>query len=176
LASWRDSGGAALAIGTAVSQAVAAAASRDGDGYASAAGALAALPAEQAGQVLAAIVRLLLEEQHPDGLDGDDIQAVLHRCVRGAAGWLPADRVRPRTVVAVLASALGIHEAGLTYDEVTPVDPDADRDGGKAPSPAEYAGHAPLVIADLLAAAGRPLRPYLDAAFAEIARAETMDA
>jgi hypothetical protein len=180
LVSWRDSGGPALAIGTAVDAAVAAAASRDPDAYGSRAAELAALPAEQTGQVLAAIVRYLLEEQHPDGLDGDDVQAVLERCVRGAAAWLPVGRPRPRTVVAVLASALGIHEDGLTYDEPGPrpggedgYEPDADRE--KAPTLAEFAWHAPLVVADLLAAGGRPLRPYLDAAFTEIARAETMD-
>ena len=184
MASWRDLGGPALAIGRAVTQAVDAAAARDGDGYAAASVELAALPAEQTGLLLAALVRALLEEAHPDGLDGDDVQAVLDGCVRGAAAWLPAGRVRPRTVVAVLASALGIHEAGLTYNEAPPPpDPDAgpwddagpwEEEVAKAPSPAEFAWHAPLVVADLLG--GRPLRRHLDAAFTEIARAEAMDA
>jgi hypothetical protein len=170
LASWRESG-PALAIGTAVSLAVAAAGARDRDAYEAAAAELAAMPVDQAGGVVAAIVRALLEEQHPDGLDGDDVRAVLERCVRGAA-WLPAGASRPRTVVAVLATALGVHEAGLNYEEPgAPPDPDRE----KAPTPAEFARHAPLVVADLLATAGRPLRPYLDAAFAEIARAEAMD-
>jgi hypothetical protein len=154
-----------------VGLAVSAAAGRDRDAYEAATAELAALPAEQAGLVLAAIVRALLEEQHPDGLDGDDVRAVLERCVRGAA-WLPPDASRPRTVVAVLATALGVHEAGLTYEEPgAPPDPDRE----KPPTAAEFARHAPLLVADLLAAGGRRLRPYLDTAFAEIARAEAMD-
>ena len=76
-------------------------------------------PAEQAGLVLAAVLRSLLEEQHPDGLDSDDIQAILTRCYRGAAGWLPLDRVEPNVMIAVLASSLGIHEPGVTYVEIT---------------------------------------------------------
>ena len=178
MTSWRDLGGPALAIGTAVTRAVDAAAARDREGYEAASVELSALPAEQTGLLLAALVRALLEEGHPDGLDSDDIQAVLDGCLRGAAAWLPPDRVRPRTVVAVLASALAIHEAGLTYDEVTarPTDPDAgpwEEEVAKAPTPAEFAWHAPLVVADLLG--GRPLRRHLDAAFTEIARAEAMD-
>jgi hypothetical protein len=185
--SWRDLGGPARAIGTAIDRSVTAAQHRDRDGYLAAAEELAALPAEQAGLVLGALARMLLEESHPDGLDADDIQAVLDRCLRDAAAWLPVDRVQPRTVVAVLAGALGIHEPGLTYapppqltggnpagDDWPGVDWDAPaRDA--APTAAEYARHAPLVVADLLAAARRPLRPYLDAAFTEIARAESMD-
>ena len=117
-AAWRESGGPALAVATAVASAVAGAARRDRDAFEPAAAELVTLPAQQTGAVLAAIVRMLLEEQHPDGLDGDDVRTVVERCVRAAATWLPADALRPRTVVAVLANALGVHEAGLTYDEV----------------------------------------------------------
>jgi hypothetical protein len=177
LASWRDLGGPALAIGGAVTRTVEAAAARDRDGYEAASVELSALPAEQTGLLLAALVRALLEEGHPDGLDGDDIRAVLDGCVRGAAAWLGSDRVRPRTVVAVLASALGIHEGGLTYEEAArPSDPDGwpwEEEAPKPPTPADFAWHAPLVVADLLG--GRPLRRHLDAAFTEIARAEAMD-
>src|SRR2546422_952004 len=45
----------------------------------------------------------------------------------------------------------------------------------QVPTAAGYAWHAPLLIADLLAAGQRPLGGYLDAAFTEIARAETME-
>ena len=177
MVSWGDLGGPALVVGAAVTRAVDAAAVRDRDGYEAASVELAALPSEQTGRLLAALVRALLEEGHPDGLDGDDIRAVVDGCVRGAA-WLPADRVRPRTVIAVLASALGIHEAGLNYDEPgRPPDPEAgpwEEEVAKAPLPVDFAWHAPLVVAELLA--GRPLRRHLDAAFTEIARAETMDA
>lgn len=59
---------------------------------------------------------------HPDGLTGDDVQAVLERCAGAAAAW-----------------------------------------------------HAPLLVADL-AGTDRQLAGHLHAAFAEIARAETMEA
>jgi hypothetical protein len=119
------------------------------------------------------------------------------------------------TLVAVLSSALGIHEPGVTYEDVMgpPVasgddwvgDPTGghvvggagearpDRGAGGHPHPptgvpgsdeivpsqvptaAAYAWHAPLLIVDLLATGRRRLDGYLDGAFAEIARAETME-
>jgi hypothetical protein len=180
--SWRDSGGPAREIGTAIERAVIAAEHRDRDGYRAATEDLAALSAEQAGQVLSALTRLLLEDLHPDGLDGDDVQATLERCMADAAGWMPPDLIQPRTVVALLAGALGIHEAGLNYAPIRDrpgddagFDAEFDAEPTVPPSSAEYARHAPLVIDDLLVAGGRRLRPYLDAAFSEIARAETMD-
>ncbi|GAA5200148.1 hypothetical protein GCM10023322_77390 [Rugosimonospora acidiphila] len=197
MASWRELGGPARGIGTAIGRAVAAAGDRDREVYEAEAAELVALPPEYAGLVLGALVRMLLEEQHPDGLDSDDIQAVLARCYRGAAGWLPVDRLDAATLVAALASALGIHEPGVTYREVMgpPAGtragddwPGDDRAGGhvygggatetvpvRVPTAAEYAWHAPLLIADLLTAGGRRLDRYLDVAFTEIARAETME-
>jgi hypothetical protein len=190
--SWQELRGPPLRIGTAISRAVDVAGDRDREAYGSAAADLVSLPAEQVGQVLAALVRSLLEDQHPDGLDGDDIRTVLGRCYRGAAGWLPREQLDASTFVAVLASALGIHEPGVTYDEIT-----GRADGGdgtddpwgghaygarptgavptRAPTTTAYAWHAPLLIADLLAAGRRPLGGYLDAAFTDIARAETME-
>jgi hypothetical protein len=180
--SWRDLPGPARAIGAAVVRAVDAAAAGDREDYEARAADLAAGPVEPTGIVLAAVVRTLLEEQHPDGLDADDMQLVIGRCAKGAA-WLPA--VDPYAIVAVLASALGVHEAGITYDEVgePPAvegdewrDPDPDpAPKRKAPTPAGYAFHAPLLIADLLAQGGRGLDRYLDGAFGEILRAETME-
>jgi hypothetical protein len=207
LASWQEVGPARV-IGRAIGVAVDAAGGPEAGTYQGAVAELTGLPAEQVGQLLGAIIRTLLEEQHPDGLDGDDIQAVLDRCYRRAAAWLPADRLRPRTIVAALAGALGVQEPGLTYDPVAgpPVPPEdwaGDPVGGHvfgagrppvrtepdtgpqagphtgpagAPTAAEYAWHAPLIIADLLVPARRPLRSYLDAAFAELARADTMEA
>jgi hypothetical protein len=197
MVSWRELGGPARAVGVAIGQAVDAAGDRDREAYESAAAEVAALPAEQAGLVLGAVIRSQLEDQHPDGLDRDDIQAVLSRCYQGAAGWLPVDRLEVSTLVAVLASALGIHEPGVTYEEIISP-PGAGRGddddwagdpvgghtyGGtstgivppQVPTPAAYAWHAPLVIADLLATGRRRLGGYLDAAFTEIARAETME-
>jgi hypothetical protein len=181
MASWRELPGPARAIGGAISRSVDAVG--DFDDYQAQVADLVALPTEPTGIVLAAVVRSLLEVQHPDGLDSDDMQLVIGRCVRTAAPWLPA--VDPYAVVAVLASALGVHEVGITYDEIgEPVkvegdewrDPDLDEaPKRKAPTPAVYALHAPLLIADLLAESGQTLNPHLDGAFDEIVRAETME-
>ena len=195
MASWRDLPGPARTIGSAVTAAVDAARDGDRDAFVAAAADVAALPSEQAGIVLGAVVRALLEAQHPDGLDGDDIQVVLARCYAGAIAWLPVGSVDVHPLIAVLASALGIHEPGVTYQEITGPpepsrgddwagDPDVASIGAAAtvdetavrpPTPAEYAWHAPLLIADLLVATGRPLNRYLDGAFAEIVRSETME-
>jgi hypothetical protein len=174
-------------IGAAVTRAVDAATAADRDAYEDAAATVVALPAGMTGILLATVARTLIEEQHPDGLDSDDIQVVLGRCYRGGAGFL-GDAIDVRVLIAVLASALGIHEAGLTYQEMNPVSAVTDdwppaldepapdeRVTGRPPSPAEFAWHAPLVIADLLTAGHRRLAPYLDEAFADIATAEAME-
>ncbi|HZD98013.1 MAG TPA: hypothetical protein VE132_07610, partial [Micromonosporaceae bacterium] len=97
------------------------------------------------------------------------------------------DVVDVRVLIAVLAAALGIHEAGLTYQEMGPVETATDdwpptahpaehaTATGRPPTPAEFAWHAPLVIADLLAASDRRIGPYLDAAFADLATGAAMD-
>ena len=58
--------------------------------------------------------------------------------------------------------------------------PDALPDDGAEerpapPSPADVTRHAALLLADLLAARSRPLRPYLEATFTEMARAAASD-
>jgi hypothetical protein len=140
---------AARAVSGATTEAVAAALAHDADGYEDATTRLAALDAHQVGRVLGAVVRRLLEELHPDGLDGDDVRAILERCVRAAAEWYPP--VDPAVLVVLITAALGIEQ-----DE----------------EPTGTARQAPLLIADLLAARGRPLEGYLTAAFADIAAAE----
>jgi len=195
MTTWTDLPGP-RAIGTAIGRAVEAAADGDQAAYESASNDLTAQPASPTGIVLGDLVRTLLEEQHPDGLDSDDIQAMLARCYGTAVAWLPPDRIDIPTLVAVLASALGIHEPGVTYQEITgplrprpagdddwPGDPGGQIVGSDAddpvpsrvPTPAEYARHAPLVIADLLAASGRRVGPYLDRVFADIAREQSME-
>lgn len=105
----------ARTVGRGVTTAVQYAALGDPSGYALAAAALGELPTLPTGAVLGAVVRMLLEEVHPGGLDGDDIREVLGRCLADTAGWLPS--VSARILIAVLSSALGIHEAGVTYVE-----------------------------------------------------------
>ena len=185
MVSWRDLGGPARAIGAAIGWAVQAAQARDRAAYEAAVIELGAQPVEATGLVLGSLVRTLLEEQHRDGLDGDDIRAVLTRCYAESITWLPAESVQVEPLLAALSSALGIHEPGITYVEVTgPVtetgwsDPELPGDRPvpqRAPTPTEYVRHAPLLLADLLPTGGRSLNGLLDLAFTEIARAEAME-
>ncbi|GIG87044.1 hypothetical protein [Plantactinospora endophytica] len=146
------------AIGQATARAVEAARAHDQAALDEAAGDLAALPAEQVGLVLGAVLRMLLEQAHPDGLAGEDVQAVLVRCARSNAGWLSGLDVG--VLALLLTGALGVHQMA---DEV----PTAD--------PAAVARHAPLLVADLLTVAGGAVGDYLTAALDEIAVAETME-
>jgi hypothetical protein len=153
----------ARSIAGGLTECVSAARSRNREEFQQSAALLATLNPEQVGVVLGAVVRSLLEDAHPDGLSGDDVQAVLDRCVRSTAGWLP--HADPSVLVTLLIGALGVH---------VPNGHDPD-DESRPLSAAEVALHAPLLVADLLALSGRGLAGYLDAAFAEIARAETME-
>ncbi len=192
--SWKDLPGP-RAIGTAITHATDAATAGDADAYDTAVTELTALPTVPTGIVLSAIIRTLLEEQHPDGLDSDDIQAALARCYATTVTWLPLDRVDIPTLVAVLASSLGIHEPGVTYDDVTgPARPTEDtwRDPETAttiganpdpdtqvphrvPNAAAYAWHAPLLLADLATNSRHRLPHYLDAVFTDLAREQSME-
>ena len=117
-----------------------------------AAGRLAALDPVLVAGVLGGTVRSLLEERHPDGLDGEDLRAVLADSA-GAGGWAGAD---PEVLLVVLTGALG-----LTPDEPSAVPPPA------------VARHALLLLAHLTG--GRPPTAHLDAAVAELARAQTVE-
>ncbi|MGC4895132.1 hypothetical protein [Micromonospora sp. DT31] len=153
---WRHLPASAREIAEAASDAVAAAQARDAEAYPPAVTRLAA--ADRAGLVLGGVVRLLLEEAHPDGLDGDDVRQALEHCVRSAAPWWP--EVDPHVLLVLLAGALGVYDPG---------------DDDNPPDPAAVARHAPLLVADLLAITGRPFAGYLNVAFAEVARTELHD-
>ena len=152
--SWNSLPQPARAIAVAASAAVDAAARRDPDDLAG--GALALAAADGAGLVLGMVVRLRLEELHPDGLDADDARAVLEDCVRSAGEWVPW--VDPHMVLALLTGALGVHDP----DEV-------------GPDPKDVARHGPLLVAHVMTGAPRPLAAYLTMAFAEIRRGEAYD-
>lgn len=191
LPSWRELDEPARAISTAVGNAVQAADAGDRADFERAAGALAALPAEPTGLVMGAMVRVLLEDQHVDGIDSDDIRQVLARCYQQATAWLGPRSVGVETLVAVLSSALGIHEPGVTYREITGpavvpagtvwVDPEIAASDGSGciaslvPTTAQYTWHASLLIADLLGSGRHGLRACLDRAFQDIADDQTME-
>jgi hypothetical protein len=152
---WRHLPAAARPIAAATDAAVAAVRDRDHEAFAEAVGDLAALDPGQVGLILGTAVRLLLEDTHPDGLDGDDVRAVLERCVRAAAGWgADAD---PHVQLILLAGALGV-----TAD-----------DGETPPAPDALARNATLLLADLLGP--RPARDYLTGALTEIEHAQLND-
>lgn len=148
----------ARAISQATTGAVEAARAQDLPALDRAAAELVGNSPEQVGLVLGAVLRMLLEETHPDGLAGEDVQAVLERCARTNIGWF-AD-LDVSVLALLLTGALGVHQMA---EEMPPADP------------AAVARHAPLLVADLLAVTGRPVGDYLDAALTEIAVSETME-
>ncbi|MET7426283.1 hypothetical protein [Dactylosporangium sp. NPDC005555] len=154
-AGWRHLPPPARAIATAASAAVEAAQGRDKEAFDAAVEQLAALDAVQAGLVLGVVVRSLLEDLHPDGLDGDDVRAALERAVRSAMEWQDID---PQVMVVLLVGALGVQD---------------ENDDEARPSPLVLARHAPLLLVDLLGP--RPFPRYLQAAFTEIERSQTHD-
>lgn len=148
---------AVRSIAGAVTDAVRAAQHQDPDAFSAAAARLAVPDGEQVRRVLTGVLRPLLEDLHPDGLTGDDLRTVVESCVRRVAGWTDVD---PQLLVVVLAGVFGVHP----HDEDRP---DASRP--------EVLRHVCLLTADLLRSSGAPLARYLDAALAEIARAEHHD-
>ncbi len=156
--SWRDLPQPARGIAEATVAAVAAARDGQPDTYRQATAQLAGFSPEQVGIVMGGAVRLLLEDLHPDGLTGDDLRAVLTRCVTSAAAWYPD--LDANILGILIAGALGVHESDGQRLEL---------------AGADVAAQAPLLIADLVTAAEHPLEVYLRAALAEIARTELMD-
>ena len=152
---WQHLPAPARPIAAAASAAVSAAQARDRDGLDAAVDELAALDPTQTGLIMGTAVRLLLEDAHPDGLDGDAVRDVLEGCVRTAAQWQPD--VDPHVVLQLLAGALGV----LDEDETEPPKPDV------------LARHAALLMADLLRT--RPVEPWFSASLAEIERAQLND-
>lgn len=147
----------ARVIAGAVTESVDAAAAGDAAAFDEATARLATLDQEQVRVLMGSVVRTLLERQHPDGVSGEDLHAVIQRISMSAGGWFVAD---PGVVVVVLVGSLGS------------ADP-ADLE--RPPPPIEVLRHAAVVIADLLATSRRPLAPVLAEAFAEVQRAETLE-
>jgi len=160
----------------AIGESVDAALAGDAERFTEAAGRLAVQDPQRLVLVQAAVIRALLEELHPDGLSSADAQDVLRRCLTSAASWYP--QADPGVLVLVLTGALGLSEgtgpapAARSGDEA---EPDTEAEPGPTAGPAALSQAAALLIADLLDTAGAPLRGYLDAALAELERAETIE-
>ena len=154
--SWRHLPGPARPIAAAVSAAVLAARERDGEAFTGAVADLAALDPGQLGLVLGTSVRLLMEDLHPDGLDADDVRAVLAGSVHASAQWQP--EVDPQVMLLLLAGALGVYE------------PDEHE---ATPKPDVVARHGALLVAHLIDR--RPTAALLTRTFTEIERAQLND-
>jgi hypothetical protein len=144
---------AALAEG--LGAAVAAARRAEAEPFREAVAALSTADPATVAVLLGWVVRSLLEERHPDGLDGEDLRAVLTGSATAGGGW--ESGVDAEVLLIVLTGALGLS------------DPD---DQPRVP-PAAVAANASLLVAYLLGP--RPLAPYLDGALAELRRAETIE-
>lgn len=142
-------------IAESVTAAVGAAKAADGEAFADAVGRLSTVDPQRVTVVLGWMTRSLLEELHPDGLDGEDLRAVLTGCATGAGAW--KSEVDPSVLLVVLTGALGL----------------SDPDEQPALPPAAVARNALLLLEYLLGE--RPPGRYLDAAFAELERAETIE-
>ena len=127
----------------------------DGDAFTAAVQQLSTVDPARVAVVLGWVVRALLEEQRPDGLDGEDLRAVLSGCAKAAGAW--ESDVDPVVLLVVLTGALGLSDP----DDEPPV------------PPAAVARNAVILIAFLLR--GRSVRPYLAASFAELERTETIE-
>jgi hypothetical protein len=145
----------ARVIAESVTAAAGAAKAGDGDGFADAVGRLSTVDPQRVAVVLGWAIRSLLEELHPDGMDGEDLRAVLTDCATAAGAW--KSEVDPSVLLVVLTGALGL----------------SDPDEQPALPPAAVARNATLLLAHLLG--DRALARYLDAAFAELQRAETIE-
>lgn len=142
------------AIASATDEAITGARSRSETDFADAVRLLGAEDSAQVASIHAEMVRSLLEELHPDGLEGEDVQDALTRAVRSAAEW--NSDVDVPGFVEVLTGALGV----------------ADTEE-KRPSPRTE--HALLIIVDLLVRRKSSAEKYIRQAVAEIQRAQTME-
>jgi hypothetical protein len=142
-------------IAAAATDAVAAARTRDAAALTDAVTRLSTVDPARLAVVLGWMVRSLLEERHPDGLDGEDLRALLTGCATACGDW--ESEVDTGVLLVVLTGALGL----------------SDPDEQPVVAPAAVARNAALLVAYLLS--GRALGPYLDAAFAELRRSETIE-
>jgi hypothetical protein len=144
-----------VALAAEITAAVEAARRADAEPFRDAVARLSTVDPSRIAVLLGWVVRSLLEERHPDGLDGEDLRAVLTGCATAAGSW--ESGLDPEVLLIVLTGALGL----------------ADPDEQPRVPPAAVAATASLLVAYLLGP--RRLTPYLDGALAELRRAETIE-
>ena len=153
-------------IAQATDSALSAARTGDAPAFADAVVALVELPYEQVTAVHAGMVRELLEELHPDGLAGDDVQALFERCVRGPVAPDAVVPVAPDAVVPVAPDAL----VAVLTGTLGVADPEAP-----TVRPEQYLTAGIVVLVDLLASRAVDPGPYVRRAVGEIERSETIE-
>lgn len=154
---YRSWTGQARAMALAVDAAVAAARSHDALAFTDAVADLTPLDREQLAILLGTIMRQLLEQSHPDGLDSESAELVLESCMRAASGWYePLERT---FLIQALTGSLGLF----------------DPDDAPAPSGPAVVIHGVLLIADQLTTLKLDLAPVLDYALGELMRAQTVE-
>ncbi|GAA2546525.1 hypothetical protein GCM10010435_14710 [Winogradskya consettensis] len=152
---WRHLPAPARPIAAALAAAVTAAKAKDKQALTEAVAELSAQDQAQTGLILGTTVRLMLETRHPDGIDADDVRAVLSTTVMPALPWSP--EVDPQVLLYLLANALGVWED----------------DGEPSPKPEPLALNAALLIDHLIGE--DPIVQVLTATLAEIERAQLND-
>ncbi|SBW23648.1 hypothetical protein [Protofrankia symbiont of Coriaria ruscifolia] len=145
-----------LAVHSAVTTAVAAAAAHDPAALRDACARLRTCEEQQVRDVLHALTLGLIEKTFPAGLDADDLRALLADVMHAATTWFPD--LDPHAVVLVLTGALSVHET-----DAPPVDADA--------LPIACA----LAVSHLVHQLRIPLELELTHAFDELRRAQTME-
>ena len=146
----------ARTMARAVDAAVAAARAGEVENFTEATARLVRLDRGQLTVLLGAVVRDLLEQAHPDGLDADDAEQVLDSCLRAAVWYPQLDR---DAMIHALTGALGVSEV----DEST-----------AAGEPAVLL-HGLLLIADQLTTLDRALPPLIEDALRELMRDQTVE-
>ncbi|OZF03470.1 hypothetical protein [Rhodococcoides fascians] len=146
------------AIAAATDDAITAARARSKSDFDDAVGSLDSEDRAQVASIHAEMVRSLLEELHPDGLTGEDVQDALASAVRASAEWY--EDLDVPGFVEVLTGALGVADHMQEAAEQRPF-----------PRPE----HAILIITDLLIRRKGAAQGYIHRAVGEIRRAQTME-
>lgn len=131
-------------------------------------------PDVRAPDLYAAVMRMLLEAAHPDGLDSDDVGAVVKDAVVGDPDVPPSD------VVAVVLGTLGVHpEPERPVVDEDSQDPDDHRNVSTPViarmDPQRAVRASAGVVQVLLVKVGSPIESVITMVVDDVAAAETIE-
>ncbi len=142
---------------------------RDVDDVEPAIAALVALPV-RVEDVVAGMLRLLLEAAFADGVDSDDVSALVRQVAQRSSSLDPTD------VVAVVLGTLGIHPEPERRDVDSQDPEDAPAPVTVDRMPPEVALRVGSVVAVVVAERiGTPLAPVITAVLSDVAAAESVE-